>query len=951
MIVESPAKAKTIAGFLGGDFVVESSIGHIRDLPRSAADIPESYRGQAWAKLGVDVDNGFTPLYIVAAEKKAHVAKLRALVKEASELYLATDEDREGESIAWHLLEVLKPRVPVKRMVFHEITRQAIERAVDESRDLDRALVDAQEARRILDRLYGYEVSPVLWKKIMPGLSAGRVQSVATRLIVERERARMRFNSAGYWDLEGTFAKAGATSAADSFTATMVSLDGVRLATGKDFGEDGLLKGSNVVALDQPRAEAVVGRLDGARFSVRSVEDKPYRRSPYPPFMTSTLQQEAGRKLRFSSQRAMSVAQKLYENGYITYMRTDSTTLSETALNAARAQVLELYGTEYLPASPRQYAKKVKNAQEAHEAIRPAGETFRTPAQVQRELGNDEYRLYELIWMRTIASQMNDARGTSAQIRLGATTSTGEDVEFSASGKVITFPGFLRAYVEGADDPDAVLEDREVRLPQLVPGDPLTAADVHATGHATQPPARFTEASLVKALEDMGVGRPSTYASIIGTIQNRGYVWKKGTALIPSFTAFAVIGLLEQHFGDLVDYAFTARMEDDLDSIANGERASRPWLTKFYFGSEEPPPADGTSVPLGDSGPGGGPGLKSMVNDRLGDIDAAEINTINIGSDAEGRAVVVRPGRYGPYVKRGDDTASVPEDLPPDELTIEKATELLSAPKGDRVVGTDPVSGLLVYAKAGRFGPYVQLGDNESLAAIAALQPPELDAKGKPKKVKKADAPKPKTSSIFATMTVETVTLDEALQLLRLPRTVGVDPATSEEIVASNGKFGPYLKKGVDSRSITSEEQLLTITLEEALAVYAQPKTFGRRAAAPKPPMATFGDDPVSGKAIVMKEGRFGPYVTDSITNASLRRGDDPETITIDRAVELLAERRVKDASAPPKPGRAITRGAPKKPAPRKPAGKTAGGNRAATKKVAGKTAAGNRAAENKSAG
>ena len=951
VIVESPAKAKTIAGFLGGDFVVESSIGHIRDLPRSAADIPESYRGQAWAKLGVDVDNGFTPLYIVAAEKKAHVAKLRALVKEASELYLATDEDREGESIAWHLLEVLKPRVPVKRMVFHEITRQAIERAVDESRDLDRALVDAQEARRILDRLYGYEVSPVLWKKIMPGLSAGRVQSVATRLIVERERARMRFNSAGYWDLEGSFAKAGATSAADSFTATMVSLDGVRLATGKDFGEDGLLKGSNVVALDQPRAEAVVGRLEGARFSVRSVEDKPYRRSPYPPFMTSTLQQEAGRKLRFSSQRAMSVAQKLYENGYITYMRTDSTTLSETALNAARAQVLELYGTEYLPASPRQYAKKVKNAQEAHEAIRPAGETFRTPAQVQRELGNDEYRLYELIWMRTIASQMNDARGTSAQIRLGATTSTGEDVEFSASGKVITFPGFLRAYVEGADDPDAVLEDREVRLPQLVPGDPLTAADVHATGHATQPPARFTEASLVKALEDMGVGRPSTYASIIGTIQNRGYVWKKGTALIPSFTAFAVIGLLEQHFGDLVDYAFTARMEDDLDSIANGERASRPWLTKFYFGSEEPPPADGTSVPLGDSGPGGGPGLKSMVNDRLGDIDAAEINTINIGSDAEGRAVVVRPGRYGPYVKRGDDTASVPEDLPPDELTVEKATELLSAPKGDRVVGTDPVSGLLVYAKAGRFGPYVQLGDNESLAAIAALQPPELDAKGKPKKVKKADAPKPKTSSIFATMTVETVTLEEALQLLRLPRTVGVDPATSDEIIASNGKFGPYLKKGADSRSITSEEQLLTITLEEALAVYAQPKTFGRRAAAPKPPMATFGDDPVSGKAIVMKEGRFGPYVTDSITNASLRRGDDPETITIDRAVELLAERRVKDASAPPKPGRTIARGAPKKPAPRKPAGKTAGGNRAATKKVAGKTAAGNRAAANKSAG
>ena len=945
VIVESPAKAKTIAGFLGGDFIVESSIGHIRDLPRSAADIPESHRGQAWAKLGVDVDHGFTPLYVVAAEKKAHVAKLRALVKDASELYLATDEDREGESIAWHLLEVLKPRVPVKRMVFHEITRQAIERAVEESRDLDQHLVDAQEARRILDRLYGYEVSPVLWKKIMPGLSAGRVQSVATRLIVERERARMRFNSAGYWDLDGTFAKAGTTAATERFDATMVALDGVRLATGKDFGEDALLKGTNVVALDQARAEAIVGRLDSAAWNVRSVEEKPYRRSPYPPFMTSTLQQEAGRKLRFSSQRTMGVAQKLYENGYITYMRTDSTTLSETALNAARAQVLELYGADYMPSAPRQYAKKVKNAQEAHEAIRPAGETFRTPAQVQRELGQDEYRLYELIWMRTVASQMNDARGTSAQIRLGAATSAGEDVEFSASGKVITFPGFLRAYVEGTDDPDAVLEDREVRLPQLTPGDPLSANDVRATGHTTQPPARFTEASLVKALEDMGVGRPSTYASIIGTIQNRGYVWKKGTALIPSFTAFAVVGLLEQHFGDLVDYTFTARMEDDLDAIANNEKKSTPWLTEFYFGTGEPP-ADGHVSPSGGAGPGGGPGLKSMVNDRLGDIDAAEINTIAIGSDAEGRAVVVRPGRYGPYVKRGEDTASVPEDLPPDELTVEKAAELLAAPKGDRVVGVDPVSGLQVFAKAGRFGPYVQLGDMESLTAQVAQLPPELDGKGKPKKAKKADAPKPKTASIFATMTVETVTLDEALQLLTLPRTIGADPASGEEIVASNGKFGPYLRKGADSRSISTEEQLLTMTLEEAQAIYAQPKTFGRRAAPPKPPMATFGDDPVSGKAIVMKEGRFGPYVTDSITNASLRRGDDPETITIERAVELLAERRVKDASAPPKPGRTIARGAPKKvSAAKKPATKKA----VAPKKVVARKPAGVKAVAKKS--
>ncbi len=570
VIVESPAKAKTIAGFLGSDFVVESSIGHIRDLPRSAADIPESMRGQAWAKLGVDVDNGFTPLYIVANEKKAHVAKLKALVKDAGELYLATDEDREGESIAWHLLEVLKPKVPVKRMVFHEITKSAIQRAVDESRDLDRDLVDAQECRRILDRLYGYEVSPVLWKKIMPGLSAGRVQSVATRLIVERERARMRFRSASYWDLTGVFA----TPAEETFSATMVGLNGTRLATGKDFGADGMLAAnSTVIALDQPRAEALVEALTGVPFAVRSMEEKPYRRSPYAPFMTSTLQQEAGRKLRFSSQRTMSIAQRLYENGYITYMRTDSTNLSDTAIAAARAQVVQLYGKDYLPDSPRLYAKKVKNAQEAHEAIRPAGESFRTPAEVEKELNNDEFKLYELIWMRTIASQMNDARGTSAQVRLGATTRNGDDVEFSASGKVITFPGFLRAYVEGADDPDAELEDREIRLPMLAVGDPLRANDMRADGHTTQPPARYTEASLVKALEDLGVGRPSTYASIISTVQNRGYVWKKGTALIPSYTAFAVIGLLEQHFGDLVDYAFTARMEDDLDAIRERRRA------------------------------------------------------------------------------------------------------------------------------------------------------------------------------------------------------------------------------------------------------------------------------------------------------------------------------------------------------------------------------------------
>ncbi len=912
VIVESPAKAKTIAGFLGGEFVVESSIGHIRDLPRSAADVPESHRGTAWAKLGVDVDNGFTPLYVVAAEKKAHIAKLKGLMKDASELYLATDEDREGESIAWHLLEVLKPKVPVKRMVFHEVTAQAIRRAVDESRDLDTNLVEAQEARRILDRLYGYEVSPVLWKKVLPGLSAGRVQSVATRLIVERERARMRFHSANYWDLTGIF---GATTGSETFSATMISLDGVRLATGKDFGEDGLMKSKDqVVALDEARARALVERLSSAAFSVRSVEEKPYRRSPYAPFMTSTLQQEAGRKLRFSSQRAMSVAQRLYENGYITYMRTDSTALSETALTAARAQVVELYGRDYLPDAPRLYNKKVKNAQEAHEAIRPAGEVFRTPAQVAKELNSDEHKLYELIWMRTIASQMNDARGTSAQVRLGAVSSENEDVEFSASGKVITFPGFLRAYVEGTDDPDAELEDREVRLPPVAVGDSLRVDDMHADGHTTQPPPRYTEASLVKAMEDRSIGRPSTYASIIGTIQNRGYVWKKGSALVPSFTAFAVIGLLEQHFGDLVDYEFTARMEDDLDSIAKGETRSLPWLTRFYFGDGAP----GASVPAGPTpGSPGLPGLKSMVSERLGDIDAAEINTIMLGHDEDGCDIVVRPGKFGPYVKRGEDTASVPEDLAPDELTPERALELLAAPKGDRIIGDDPGTGLPVFAKAGRFGPYVQLGSVDLLAeraaALAALDSvgEALKAPGVKKgRAKKVETPKPRTASLFQSMAVDTITLEEALRLLTLPRTVGVDPEGGEEIVASNGKFGPYLKKGVDSRSIASEEQLLSITLEEALEIYRQPKTFGRRSAAPKPPLATFGDDPISGKPIVMKEGRFGLYVTDGTTNASLRRGDDPETINADRVHELLAERRIKDATAPAK---TIKRGAAKK--------------------------------------
>ncbi len=636
VIVESPAKAKTIAGFLGSGYMVESSVGHIRDLPSDASDIPASMKGEAWARLGVDVDNGFKPLYVVVPGKKERVTKLRALLKDASELYLATDEDREGESIAWHLLEVLNPRVPVKRMVFHEITPEAIQQAVDNWRELDRRLVDAQETRRILDRLYGYEVSPVLWRKVLPRLSAGRVQSVATRLLVERERARMRFRPASYWDVAGRFQAEGG-----SFGAMLVTLDGTRLATGRDFGEDGRLTRSDVVLLDEAGARGLVERLAGADFAVRSVEEKPWRRSPYPPFLTSTLQQEAGRKLRFTAARTMRVAQDLYESGHITYMRTDSTTLSDQALSAARQVVRERYGPEYLPANPRRYDKRVKNAQEAHEAIRPAGDQFRLPEHLG--LHGDQGRLYELIWQRTVASQMSDAQGLSLQVRLGAMSAQREDAEFAANGRVIRFPGFLRAYVEGSDDPEAELEDREVRLPELAVGDPLAVDELRPEGHTTQPPARYTEASLVKALEEMGVGRPSTYATILDTIQSRGYVWKKGSALVPSWTAFAVVGLLEQHFARLVDYGFTAEMEEDLDDIARGEEEPLPWLTRFYFGE---PGANGAA------GDGDGTGLKQMVAERLAEIDARAINSISIGDPAEG--VVVRVGRFGPYVQEGE---------------------------------------------------------------------------------------------------------------------------------------------------------------------------------------------------------------------------------------------------------------------------------------------------------
>jgi DNA topoisomerase I len=868
VIVESPAKARTIAGLLGAQFVVESSVGHIRDLPRRADEVPAAFKGEGWARLGVDVDNGFKPLYVVAPEKRDVVAKLKSLVKQASEVYLATDEDREGESIAWHLSEVLSPQVPVKRMVFHEITPAAIARAVTEWRDLDRRLVDAQEARRILDRLYGYEVSPVLWKKVMPKLSAGRVQSVATRMIVERERARMRFRSATWWDIEGTFDAAG-----HAFGANLVAVGGTPVATGRDFSETGALSARGEVrVLGEAEATTLAEGLVGQPFTVRSVAEKPLRRSPAPPFMTSTLQQEASRKLRFSAQRAMQVAQRLYEGGWITYMRTDSTTLSDEALAAARAQAGELYGPEYVPDRPRRYERKVKNAQEAHEAIRPAGEVFRTPDQAAAELNGDLLRLYDLIWKRTVASQMAGASGTSAQVRLVGTPASGgpgDEAEFAASGTVITFPGFLRAYVEGSDDPEGDLAEREVQLPALVEGDTLSATALEPRPHTTQPPARYTEASLVKALEELGVGRPSTYASILGTIQERGYVWKKGTALVPSFIAFAVVGLLERYFGNLVDYGFTAAMEDDLDEIAQGAREALPWLTRFYFGE-----TDGVTAGADASvtnGNGRGRGLKEEVATHLGEIDAREVNSISIGADANGEDIVVRVGRYGPYLQRGEERASIPEDVAPDELTIERAEEMLAAPSGDRSLGDDPGSGLPVLARSGRFGPYIQLGE--------AVDGGE----------------RPRTASLFKSMALDTVTLEDALRLLLLPRVVGPDPSTGEEIEALNGRYGPYLKRGTDTRSLSSEEQLLTVTVDEALAVFAQPKTARGRTAAP--PLKELGDDPDSGQPIVLRSGRFGPYVTDGTTNASLRRGDDQESITPERAVELLADRR---AAGPP---------------------------------------------------
>ncbi|MGW7517038.1 type I DNA topoisomerase [Streptomyces sp. NPDC054796] len=906
VIVESPAKAKTIKGYLGPGYVVEASVGHIRDLPNGAAEVPAKYKGESWARLGVNVDHDFEPLYVVNSDKKDQVKKLKDLLAESDELYLATDEDREGEAIAWHLREVLKPKVPVRRMVFHEITKDAIRDAVSNPRDLNQRLVDAQETRRILDRLYGYEVSPVLWKKVMPRLSAGRVQSVATRLVVERERERMAFRSAEYWDLTGTFATGRAGDASDpgTFGARLTSVDGKRVAQGRDFGSDGQLKSPDqVLHLDEANARALAAALEDTRFSVRSVESKPYRRSPYAPFRTTTLQQEASRKLGFGAKSTMQVAQKLYENGFITYMRTDSTTLSDTAVSAARAQVTQLYGADYLPDKPRTYAGKVKNAQEAHEAIRPSGDRFRTPAETG--LTGDQFRLYELIWKRTVASQMKDAVGQSVTVKVGGRSADGRDAEFSATGKIITFHGFLKAYVEGSDDPNAELDDRERRLPQVSEGDALTAEEISVDGHATKPPARYTEATLVKELEEREIGRPSTYASIISTILDRRYVFKKGTALVPSFLSFAVVGLLEKHFGRLVDYDFTAKMEDDLDRIATGNAEAVPWLRRFYFG-EGGGAADGSAA---DSGNGDGDhlgGLKELVSD-LGAIDAKGISSFPVGE-----GIVLRVGRYGPYVEGPAETegetgprADVPDDLPPDELTVDLAKELLAKPSGDFELGTDPESGRPIVARDGRYGPYVT----------------EVLPEGTPKSGK--NAVKPRTASLLRSMSLDTVTLEQALKLLSLPRVVGTDPESGEEITAQNGRYGPYMKKGTDSRSLESEDQIFTITLPEALEIYSKPKQRGRAAA--KPPLKELGTDPQTEKPVVVKDGRFGPYVTDGETNATLRRDDDVETITPERGFELLAEKRAKAPA--------------KKTAAKKPAAKKTTAKKTTAKKTSASTA------------
>jgi DNA topoisomerase-1 len=882
VIVESPAKAKTIQGYLGPDYTVTASVGHIRDLPVRASDIPAEFKGLPWARLGVNTESEYEAIYVVDADKKSRIADIKRALKDADDLFLATDEDREGEAISWHLLEVLKPKVPVKRMVFHEITKDAIHAALANPRDVDMDLVEAQETRRIVDRLFGYQVSEVLWRKVAQGTSAGRVQSVAVRLVVDRERERIAFTSASYADIVAVLLPGG-------FKATLVAVDGQRIASGKDFDSDGQLTAKNVAHLDEATAVALADALHGSKFAVTAVDEKQSTRRPPVPFTTSSLQQDAGRKLGFNSKRTMQVAQSLYERGFITYMRTDSPALSDQATNAARRQAAAMFGANHVSEQPRVFTSKSKNAQEAHEAVRPAGEDFRTPQSVAHELNHDEQRLYDLIWKRTVASQMADARVATTTVTIDAPASTGAVTTFRASGTVVLFAGFMAAYEVGkevADDDDA-----EARLPKMTQGDVLTAESIDAAGHTTKPPARYTEPTLIAAMEERGIGRPSTYASIIGTIQNRDYVWKKGNALVPTWLAMSVVRLLETHFAQLVDYEFTARMEDELDLIAGGEYTRLEALNDFYRGGK------------------GMLGLVSLL-ENWGEIDAREMSVFPVrGSEA-----VLRVGKFGPFLERGEERANVPSDLAPDEMTAEKADELFAQPSGERTLGVDPISGNTVYARVGRFGPYVS----------------ELLPEGTPKTGK--NAVKARISSLVKTMEFEAVDLDAALQLLSLPRLVGADEGV--DILAQNGKFGPYLTKGTDTRSLPSEQAIFECTLEDALALFAQPKERrGRGVAAP--PLAEFGLDPVSEKPVVMKDGRFGPYVTDGETNASLRRGDDPQHITAERAFELIAERR----AAGPSTRAAKKTSAKKAPAKKAPA-KKAAAKKTAAKKAAAKPAA-----------
>jgi DNA topoisomerase-1 len=884
VIVESIAKATRIQGMLGPDYIVKPSIGHIRDLPQSAADIPVSVKGEKWARLGINVNDHFKPVYVVSQDRKKIVAELKAALKEVDELYLATDEDREGEAIAWHLQEVLNPKVPVKRMVFHEITPTAIAKAVSETRELDLRLVDAQEGRRFLDRLVGYEVSPVLWRAVDKARSAGRVQSVAIRLVCERERERMAFTSATWFDVTATLRAKSAT-----FEATLESINGSSLATGKNFDASGQLdEKASVQVLSEPAATAVAGALRGADVRIVSIASTPRTQRPQPPFMTSSLQIEASRKLRFDPERTMRAAQRLYEQGWITYMRTDSTTLSDEAINAARSMAASMFGDDYVAEVPRRYDRKVKNAQEAHEAIRPAGESFRSLDEAQGQLGGDELAVYDLVWKRTIASQMVDARLTQDKVRLTTTlagiTELGGDVQagLSATGLRIEFPGFRRAYVEGMDDPEAELADQERILPALSEGELVPVESAESKGHDTQPPDRYSEATLIKKLEDLGIGRPSTYASVMKTIDRRGYVWKKGKSLVPAFRAFAVVNLLQTYFADLVDYQFTAAMEDQLDEIARGTQDLEPWLQKFYFGD---PSASTELAKLG---------LEHVTHEQH-EFDFAAINSISLGLAPDGVDVSVRSGRYGPYLVHGEDRASIPEATEPDSLTVAAALELLAAPSNDRELGIDPGSGEPIFLKAGRYGPYVQVGEMN-------------DPKDKPK-----------TASLFSTMSPESITFDDAVRLLSLPRTVGTHPGDDQPVLAQNGRYGPYLTWGKETRSLEDEDQIFTIDLPDALKLLAQPKQRGRRAAAG--PLKELGEDPVTGKQVVVRSGRFGLFVTDGEVNATLRLGDTPETITLDRACELLAERRNAEPSA--RPRKAVKKSAKKAPAKKSEAKKS----------------------------